>query len=238
MNRMTAGAVGAVSAAAGLAAGYRVLAREKCLHWGASAEEAARAMPGDGLLPEPDVATTRAVTISAAPEAIWPWLVQIGPGRGGAYTYDWIENLMGLDMHSADEILPQFQGLAAGDVTALGEKGPRMRVAVLDPGHALVFVSEDHHWVWAFGLYPAAEGTRLVSRNRITVPGNGPVRRLAWSLVMEPGSLVMERKMLLGIKERAERTPLPPSSLLVTNGPEQRSESPYAPAVVTRTLEI
>jgi hypothetical protein len=162
-------------------------------------------MPGDDLMPDADLLATRAITIDAPPEAIWPWLVQMGSGRGGAYTYDWIENLLGLNMHSADEILPQYQDLKAGDILPVGSSGPRMRVAVLRSGHALVFASEDGSWVWAFGLYPLNEtSTRLVSRNRITAPPASAVARRVYQLVMEPGSLIMERKMLLGIKHRAE----------------------------------
>lgn len=74
---------------------------------------------------------TRAVTIGAPPLAVWPWLVQMGSGRGGAYTHDWVENLLGMRMHSANEVLPQFQGLAVGDVLRI-PNGPSMRVAVLD----------------------------------------------------------------------------------------------------------
>lgn len=205
MNKLSAGATGVACAAAGLAIGYPILARRHCLTWGATSEEAARGMPGDGILPTADLVTTRAVTIDATAEEIWPWLAQFGPGRGGAYTYDWIENLFGLDMHSADSILPQYQNLAVGDVLPLGTSGPRMRVAILDYPHALVFASEDHRWVWEFALYPAGtESTRLISRNRIAVPDAHVPERLFNLLVMEPGSLIMERKMLLGIKARAE----------------------------------
>lgn len=198
---------GLAAAAAGLtaAAVYPLLLRHWCLTWGATTDEETRPIPGDALLPDPDICSTRAVTIAAPPAAVWPWLVQMGSGRGGAYTYDWIENLLGLDMHSADEILPQFQSLHAGDVLPLGERGPRMRAEIVDPEHTLAFRSEDGHWVWAFGLYPAAGATRLVSRNRIATPDATALHRLADLLVMEPGSLVMERRMLLGIKERAER---------------------------------
>jgi hypothetical protein len=80
-----------------------------------------------------------------------------------------------------------------------------MRAAVVDPGHTLTWQSEDGLWVWAFALYPDPAGTRLVSRNRIAAPDATIVRRAADLLVMEPGSLVMERRMLLGIKQRAER---------------------------------
>ncbi|MDG6105884.1 SRPBCC family protein [Dactylosporangium aurantiacum] len=197
---------GLITAAAGLtaAAVYPLLLRHWCLTWGATADEETRPIPGDALLPHPDICSTRAVTIAAPPATVWPWLVQMGSGRAGAYTYDWIENLLGLDMHSADEILPQFQTLRTGDVLPLGERGPRMRAAVVDPARTLTFQSEDGRWVWAFGLYPSAGGTRLVSRNRIATPDATALHRLADLLVMEPGSLIMERRMLLGIKERAE----------------------------------
>ena len=206
MVRRVAAAVGAgalVTAVA--AAAYAALLRTRCLTWGATPEEVGRQMPGDDLLPEPDLVATRAVTVAAQPSAIWPWLVQMGSGRGGAYTYDWIENLFGLGMHSADEILPQFQDLEVGDVLPVGPKGPHMRVEVLDSQQAVVFRSEDGNWVWAFALYPEGGNTRLVSRNRIAAPNASFPRRLVNLLVMEPGSVVMEAKMLNGIKERAER---------------------------------
>ncbi len=227
--------IGLASAVTGLAAGYRLFARNTCVTWGATAGEAGSAMPGDGLLPDAETVTTRAITVAATPEQIWPWLVQMGPGRGGAYTYDWIENLLGLDMHSADEILPQFQNLAVDDVLPMGKSGPAMRVAVLDRPHAMVLASVDHHWVWAFGLYPTTEGTRLISRNRIAIPDAGVLQRLFYMLVMEPGSLIMEAKMLRGIKERAERTE--PPLALVTNVPDHEAESLYVPHRPTRTLE-
>jgi hypothetical protein len=181
-------------------------ARRWYLGYGATAEEVAGVLPGDDLLPRPDLVSTRAVTIEAAPSTVWPWLVQMGSGRGGAYTYDWIENLLGLDMHSADEILPQFQQLAAGDVLPLGAAGPGMRVEIFDPERTLAFRSIDGTWVWIFHLSTSRLGTRLISRNRIATPGAGLPRRLLNRVVMEPGSLVMERRMLLGIKQRAEFT--------------------------------
>ncbi|MCA2218985.1 SRPBCC family protein [Jidongwangia harbinensis] len=185
-------------------AAYSPRARRWYLTWGATADEVARTMPGDELLLLPDIVSTRAVTIDAPPSEVWPWLVQMGSGRGGAYTYDWIENLLGLDMHSASEILPQFQHLAVGDVLPMGDGSPGMRVEVCDPEQTLTLRSEDGRWVWIFGLYPDVSGMRLVSRNRIAEPGASPLRRLADRLLMEPGSLVMERRMLLGIRDRAE----------------------------------
>ena len=160
-------------------------------------------LPGDDLLPDAGLVTTRAITIDAPPDAIWPWLVQMGSGRGGAYTYDWIENLFGLNMHSADEILPEFQDLKVGDEMGTGR--PVMRVEVLDPRRALAIQVADGNWAWIFALLPQPDSTRLISRNRIATAGLPRAARPFYLLFMEPGSLVMERKMLLGIKERAER---------------------------------
>jgi hypothetical protein len=184
---------------------YRRRLRERTLNWGATADEATRSLPGDDLLAEADIVATRAITIGAPPSAVWPWLVQMGPGRAGAYTYDWIENLFGLDMHSADRIHAEWQELEVGDVLRSGEGKLRMRVEILDPERALVNRSEAGDWVWAFVLVPDDGSTHLISRNRISMKGAAAGQRLGM-LVMEPGSLVMERKMLRGIKERAERS--------------------------------
>jgi hypothetical protein len=179
--------------------------RRWCLTWGARGDEVAAKLPGDELLPDADLVTTRAVTVNAPPEAIWPWLMQMGSGRGGAYTYDWIENLLGLDMHSADEILPQYQHIAMGDELPMGSGRPGMTVAVLDPPRTLAVRIADQNWVWIFALVPDGESTRLISRNRIATSALSRASRLFYMLFMEPGSLVMERKMLLGIKQRTER---------------------------------
>ena len=100
----------AVVAAAGGALPYRRYLREPILTWGATPDEAAARLPGDELLEEPDGGATRAITIQGVRLGGVPWIAQMGPSpRGGAYTYDWIENLLGLDMHSADTVLPEFQ---------------------------------------------------------------------------------------------------------------------------------
>ena len=204
--RVLRGVAIAVAGGATASLAYLTVGRGPCLTWGATEEEVAREMPGDGLLAEPDIVSTRAIGIASPPSSVWPWLMQMGSGKGGVYTYDWIENLFGLHMHSTDEILPQFQGRKVGDVEQLGRRGPRLVVTVLDPDRAMVVRSDDGNWVWAFGLSPTAEGgTRLVSRNRIAVPGAGWLQRVLTTLLMEPGSLVMERKMLIGIRDRAER---------------------------------
>jgi hypothetical protein len=164
-----------------------------------------RALPGDDLLDPADIVATRAIGIDAPPSAIWPWLVQMGPGRAGAYTYDWIENLFGLNMHSADQIRGEWQNLNVGDVLRSRDDRPGMRVEILVPERVLSNRSEAGDWVWTFALVPENGSTRLISRNRIAMKGAAAGHRLGM-LVMEPGSLVMERKMLLGIKQRAERS--------------------------------
>jgi hypothetical protein len=204
MKRKARIAGGAALVAMAAAAAYPVPLRRWYLTWGARCDEVDRVLPGDDLLPAPDMLSTRAITIEAPPAAVWPWLIQMGSGRGGAYTYDWIENLLGLGMHSADRILPQFQHLEVGDMLPVGPRGPGMRAEVVDHERTLVFRSEDGNWVWIFVLFVENGETRLVSRNRIATPDASTAGRLVNRWVMEPGSLVMERKMLIGIKRRAE----------------------------------
>ena len=180
---------------------YWRLVRRPILTWGATSAEADGRLPGDELLEHADGVATRAIDIDAPASAVWPWLAQMGPApRGGAYTYDWIENLLGLDMHSADTILPEFQDPQVGDTIGYGPN--RMRIERLEPGRALAWRSEDGNWVWTFVLNEHEGRTRLISRNRFRLPRL--VDRIGM-LPMEPASLVMERRMLRGIKERAER---------------------------------
>ena len=202
-KRMRATAtVAGLAVAAGLGA-YPVFFRRWCLTWGARPGEVSRKLPGDELLAGAGIVSTRAITIGAPPAAVWPWLVQMGSGRGGVCTYDWIENLFGLQMHSTRRILPQFQDVKSGDEFPLGPGRPAMRVAVCDPERTFTLQFADGNWVWIFALFAEDGQTRLISRNRIAQPEAWPARLFSM-LVMEPGSLVMERKMLLGIKERAE----------------------------------
>ena len=173
--------------------------------WGATPSELARVMAGDSLVVNPIYSGTMAVTINARPEHIWPWLVQIGYQRGGLYSYDWLDRLFGfLDRPSATRILPEFQHLAVGDRIPMGQ-GPSWPVAVLEPRRALVLDMRNLDaldWVWQFGLYPVDEKrTRFVSRSSVRT-------RTAWARfvthAIEPSGFVMTRRMLLGLKERAE----------------------------------
>ena len=203
MSKLTKAAAGAALAAGLWPAAYPLFFRRWCLTWGARPDEVARKLPGDELLADAGIVSTRAITIDAPPAAIWPWLVQMGSGRGGVYTYDWIENLFGLNMHSTRQILPQFQDVKVGDELPLGPGRPAMRVVTCDPERAFTIRFADGNWVWIFALFAEDGQTRLISRNRIAATGALPARVFSMA-VMEPGSLIMERKMLLGIKQRAE----------------------------------
>jgi hypothetical protein len=192
------GGVLALCAALVVAAYLRI--RGPILTWGATGAEADGALPGDELLPTPDGASTRAIDIDAPPADVWPWLAQMGPApRGGAYTYDWIENLLGLDMHSVDRVLPEFQHPQVGDTIGLGDN--RMRLELVDPLHALAWRSEDGNWLWSFVLEDRGGRTRLISRNRFRLP---TLAARIGMVPMEPASLVMERRMLREIKRLSE----------------------------------
>ena len=187
-----------------LTVGYWLPVRRWFSRWGATPEELDRVMPGDTLIPDPTNSATGAITVNAPPEDIWPWLVQMGTGRGGLYSYDWLDRLFGfLDRPSATRILPEFQHLAVGGTIPWGRDV--MTVSVLEPPHALALSMDAHgmEWVWQFGLYRLDDRrTRLVSRGTEHYP-----RTPLWWLgmrVMEPAAFIMTRRFLLGVKERAE----------------------------------
>jgi hypothetical protein len=188
-------AIGALGTIAVLGA-YRLWIQPWQHRWGATNEEVHRAMPGDDLLPE-GASTTRAITIAAPPEQVWPWLVQLGYGRAGWYSYDWIDNDA---QPSADRIIPELQQLQVGDqILMLPGMGPRVREVEPD----LHFVAGDQEGgIWCLALYPTAGGCRLVSRWRVDWPLT-PATAL-WILLSDPGAFIMERKMLKSIRSRAE----------------------------------
>jgi hypothetical protein len=194
-----------LAAAVVAAAVYVRFLRSRILTWGATNSEAGARLPGDELLEDADGVSTRAVDIDAPASAVWPWIAQMGPApRGGAYTYDWIENLLGLDMHSVDRVLPEFQHPQIGDTIDYGPN--RMRLERVEPERVLAWRSEDANWVWVFLLDERDGSTRLLSRNRFRLP---TVASRLGMLPMEAASLVMERKMLYGIKQRAEQLAVP-----------------------------
>jgi hypothetical protein len=177
--------------------------------WGATDAELAQALPGDEIVRRLRTQSTRAITIAAPMSAVWPWLVQLGQGRGGLYSYDWAENLVGCDIHSADQIIPELLDLKVGDVIRLGPPGyPSFPVADIIPGRALVLGDVDPKLgahSWTFYLQPIDEQTtRLIVRSRGDYPSTLS-NFLIWQIITEPLHFVMERKMLQGIKWRAEK---------------------------------
>jgi hypothetical protein len=187
--------------------------------WGATATEAAATMPGDDLIPATGSQSTRAVTITVPAAEVWPWLVQFGAGRGGLYSYDAAERMVGADIRNADRILPEHQHIAVGDTIWVTPEGyPAnlvFKVADVQPQQALVIaatddprsraVPEDHGWTWTFHLVDIdGQTTRLISRNRQTAAG--PIASALSKTIVDPIGFVMERKTLVGIKARAEGT--------------------------------
>src|SRR5436189_6366298 len=129
--------IAGATAIGGAAAAYILLARPRQLRWGATDQESDEPLPGDDLIASPDLTATRAITVHAPADQVWPWIAQLGQGRGGFYSYDALENLVGCDIHSADRIVPQWQEVKVGDQVKLHpEVG--LGVAVVEPGRALV----------------------------------------------------------------------------------------------------
>jgi uncharacterized protein YndB with AHSA1/START domain len=213
--------VGLFGAAA--AAAYFVIARPWLLRWGATEADSDRPLPGDELVAGALYRATRAIEIDAPVEKVWPWLVQLGQGRGGFYTYDELENLFGLNIHSAETIVPDLQKLQVGDVVRLapGNAEVEMTVAQLEPNKLLVLRTHDAQantpqpagdyfkgqiaGTWAFVLEPLpGDRSRLVVRFRSAWRPSGAAE-IANLLLLEPVHFIMERGMLQGIKQRTER---------------------------------
>ncbi|MCZ7665228.1 MAG: SRPBCC family protein [Thermoleophilia bacterium] len=196
---------------AGMAApgAFVLLARPRYLRWGATEQEIHEPLLGDDLLAHPDLASTRAITIRAPVEQVWPWVAQLGQGRGGFYSYDFLENIVGCQIHSAKRIVPEWQAVAVGDEVRL-HPGVPLRVAAVEPGRALVLrggvpmgeTPPPYDFTWTFALDERPDGTtRLLVRERYAYTRWwGP---LVVELV-ETVSFMMTQKMLRGIRDRAE----------------------------------
>ncbi len=174
--------------------------------WGASEGEVAASLTGDELVPSPRISYTRAVSIQAKPEEIYPWIAQLGAERGGMYSYEWLEtNILRCELINADRIHPEWQDLKVGDQVKMcpGTSGPPpYEVALLEPDRAIVMGHrENSNWieVWQFILVPQKDGsTRLILRSRNAAQG------WFWDAI-RPGEFIMARGMLQGIKERSEQ---------------------------------
>jgi hypothetical protein len=177
---------------------FRFAYRPWQLTWGATGEEIKRAMAGDELVPDPTFNATRAVTVNAPAERIWPWIVQMGYRRAGFYSWDILDND---GVPSSARIIPEYQNLKVGDLVPLSAK-VNILVAVAEPNRRLLLVTQSATpWTWSWGLYPVdAQRTRLVSRLRVRLP------RFSSQLWIDAFEIVMMRKCLLGIKRRAERS--------------------------------
>ena len=199
--KRTATIVGSMAALTILAvAVYLLLVQPWHLRWGATDDEVQRLLPGDEIMPDPDYECTHAITIHAPREDVWPWLVQIGQDRGGFYSYTWIENLLGMDIHNVDRIVPQWQHLKVGDRVGLAP-GNWMTVASTEPGQWVVFdMPLGKQTSWAFVLDRIdARTTRFLIRLRMEARG----RAIRYS-PFDPGHFIMERKTMLRMKQMAE----------------------------------
>jgi hypothetical protein len=202
-------------AVVGVAGVALLLARDALRNLGATKRECRTGFPGDDLVPDPAVVTTRAVTIEAPAAQVWRWLVQIGQNRGGFYSYETLENLIGLDIHNADRVHPEWQTLLEGDKVWLAPPGrPGMReglaltVRQVVDEQLLVLFGESADAVWSFHIHSwGPRRCRLISRSR-TSRAHG-FTGLAVEL-FDPVTLIMTRKMLREIKRRAENESLLP----------------------------
>ncbi|HEY6881169.1 MAG TPA: hypothetical protein VI299_24250 [Polyangiales bacterium] len=182
-------------------------------HWGLSADEAARPRPGDDLVPKPRWSWTHAVEIDATPAQVWPWIAQLGADRAGFYSYQWLENIVGCGVHNAEAIHDQWAH-RLGDALVMHPDMPPLRVVALEPGRSLVAHGAPDEaarqagrpWVaasWAFLIEPLeADRCRVVSRFRIDFSADLATRLTQGPTFLEPVGFAMDRRMLLGIRER------------------------------------
>ncbi len=205
--------------AAATAAAYALVVRPRLLRWGATVEEARRRLPGDDVIERPRYQVTHAVTVHAPAADVWRWLVQIGQGRGGFYSYDWLMNLFGAEMRSADRVVPELQQLAVGDTVRMVPEDYvvplHLVVAEVEPERALVLRAPGDpaeawkagvpYGTWTFVLDPIDERTtRLLDRWRHDFDPT-PANLVLNKYGLEPVHFVMDRKLLLTIKHRAEQ---------------------------------
>ena len=206
-----------IAAVGGAAVASMLAVRRWQLQWGATSQEAGGSLPGDDIIADPDLTATRAITLDTPSGQVWPWIAQLGQARGGFYSYDFLENLAGCDIHSADRIVPSWQDVGPGDQVRLAPQ-VALAVAAVEPGRSLVLrggvamgdTPPPYDFSWAFVLEGEPGGaTRLLVRERYAF-----LRPWARVLVepVEAVSFVMSQKMLRGIRDRAERSAPAPNS--------------------------
>jgi uncharacterized protein YndB with AHSA1/START domain len=189
------------------AAVYARFVRPWHLRWGATPEEAGRLLPGDDLIPRPAMSATHAVTIPAPVAQVWPWVVQIGQGRAGFYSYDWLENLFGMDIHNTRRINPDWQNPQVDDLVPFW-RGVGIPIVRIVPPHLLVLggsfaPNQPTGGTWTFMLEsPDNQSTRLIVRARAASFAPHSLSLVLYRLILEPAHFIMERGMLLGIKRR------------------------------------
>ena len=213
LSKVLKGLIGLGAAGAVAAIAYQRVIRPWHMRWGATTAEAEQSLPGDELVANPKQISTRSITIQTPAAQVWPWLVQLGQGQGGFYTYDWLENLVGCIIHSADQVLPEYQQIAVGDRVRLGPEGyPFYTVARVEAGRALILRADapegedvpiDESWLFYLAEI-APEQTRLIVRNRRDYEPTLS-NFMMWRVIIEPLHFIMEHRMLWGIKERAEK---------------------------------
>ena len=213
MKRRAAVASAAVIASA---ATYTLAVRPWQLRWGATDDERGCSFAGDDLIPTPDLIATRAITVHAEADRVWPWIAQLGQGRGGFYSYDALENLVGCDIHSADRLVPEWQDIKVGDQVQLAPQVglsvtevEQDRALVLRGGVPMGAAPPPYDFTWAFIVREQPDGTtRLLVRERYAYSQ-------WWALfLVEPVAVVafvMTQRMLRGIRDRAEQAGPPPA---------------------------
>jgi hypothetical protein len=178
--------------------------RRRHMNWGATPDEVAAALPGDDLLPRAAYSITRAIAIDAPPESVWPWLVQVGCQRAGFYSHDLLDNL---GRPSATTVIAGLQQLRIGLLVPMSPSARHsdrtaFEVRSFETNASLLWAKADSTWAWQ--LTPVEGGTRLVTRLRGTYDWHRPLSAALGVALMEFGDFAMMRRMLLGIKARAE----------------------------------
>jgi hypothetical protein len=184
---------------------FAPLYRRRHLRWGATDAEVAEAMPGDDRVADPSFDATRAITIEAPPESVWPWLIQIGYGRAGFYSYDLFDNAA---RPSAERILHEYQGPKVGDWVPMASKvneTTAFKISAFESNHWMLWEKPDSTWAWKLVPLEGAR-TRLITRlkERYTWRSS-PLNAFLSLILMEFADFPMMRKLLLNLRTRAER---------------------------------